>query len=114
MFSQQLDLFDEFIKISDQGTSQLHLVDEAPNVVVISHGHHHGFNSFSDAAQELAVLQMLHLIILFMSQNNQSFSCSIFHTSLECPSRCRSLNHLVDAADTIGRGLLIYHHTYTP
>jgi hypothetical protein len=42
---------------------------EAPNAVVISHRHHHSFRYFSGVAQEAMVLQMLHLIIFFMSQN---------------------------------------------
>jgi hypothetical protein len=36
MLSRQLDLLDGFIQISDQGTSQLHLISEASHVVVIS------------------------------------------------------------------------------
>jgi hypothetical protein len=32
------------------------LVGEAPYVVMISRWHHHSFSSFSDAAQEVAVL----------------------------------------------------------
>jgi hypothetical protein len=36
MLSQQLDLLDGFIQISDQGTSQLHLISEASLEVVIS------------------------------------------------------------------------------
>jgi hypothetical protein len=38
MLSQQLDLLDGFIQISDQGTSQLHLISEASHVVVTSNG----------------------------------------------------------------------------
>jgi hypothetical protein len=36
--------------------SQLHLASEAPNVVTISRGHHHGFSSFSGTAREVVVL----------------------------------------------------------
>jgi hypothetical protein len=36
--------------------SQLHLVGETPNVVTISHGHHHSFSSFLSAAREVVVL----------------------------------------------------------
>jgi hypothetical protein len=36
MLSQQLDLLDGFIQISDQGMSQLHLINEASHAVVIS------------------------------------------------------------------------------
>jgi hypothetical protein len=67
MLSQQLDLLDGLIKISNQCMSQLHLVGEASNEVAISRRHHHGFSSFSGTAREVALLQMLYLIILFMS-----------------------------------------------
>jgi hypothetical protein len=56
MLFQQLDLFDSFIQISDQGTSQLHLISEAPNAVMISSRQHHDFQSFFGSAQEVAVL----------------------------------------------------------
>jgi hypothetical protein len=56
MLSEQLDLLDVLVKISDQSMSQLHLVGEAPNVVAISRGHHHDFSSFSGVAREVAVL----------------------------------------------------------
>jgi hypothetical protein len=72
MLSQQLDLLDDFIRTLDQGTSQFHLISEASHAVVISSGQHHGFRSFG-SAQEVAVLQMRHLLIRFMSQNSQSF-----------------------------------------
>jgi hypothetical protein len=36
MLSQQLDLLDSFIQISDQGSTQLHLISEASHSVVIS------------------------------------------------------------------------------
>jgi hypothetical protein len=67
MLSQQLDLIDSFIQISDQGMSQLHLISEAPNAVMISSRQHHGFCSFFGLAPEVAVLQMLHLLTHFMS-----------------------------------------------
>jgi hypothetical protein len=57
---------------------------------------------------------MLHLIILLVIRDGQSFSCSISHTSLKCPPWCGSLDHLVDTVDTINRGLLVYDHTYVP
>jgi hypothetical protein len=56
MLSQQLDLLDGLVKISKQCTGQLHLIGEASNAVTISHGEHHGFNSFSGVAQDVAVL----------------------------------------------------------
>jgi hypothetical protein len=62
-----LHLLDGLIKISDQSTSQLHLVGEAPDVVTISRGHHHSFSSFSGVAREVVVLQLLHLFLQFMS-----------------------------------------------
>jgi hypothetical protein len=49
------NLLNDLIKISDQSTSQLPLVGEAPDVVTVSHGHHHNFNSFSGTAQEVVV-----------------------------------------------------------
>jgi hypothetical protein len=77
MLSQQLDLLDGLINISNQCMGQLHLVGEASNAVATFRGQHHGFSSFSGMAREVAVLQMLRLIILFMLQDSQSFSCSI-------------------------------------
>jgi hypothetical protein len=62
MLSQQLDLLDGFIQIPDQGTSQLHLISEASHAVVTSNRWYHRFRSFS-SAQEVAVLQMQHLLI---------------------------------------------------
>jgi hypothetical protein len=56
MLSKQLDLLDSLIMISNQGMSQLHLVGEAPNVITISCGHHHGFSSFLSMACEVVVL----------------------------------------------------------
>jgi hypothetical protein len=56
MLSQQVDLLDDFVKISDQSMSQLHLVGEAPDVVTISRGHHDSFSSFSGAAWEVMIL----------------------------------------------------------
>jgi hypothetical protein len=56
MLSLQLDLLDGLVKISDQSTSQLHLVGEAPYVVMVSRGHHHNFSSFKGMALEVAVL----------------------------------------------------------
>jgi hypothetical protein len=55
---------------------------------------------------------MLYLLIRFMSQNSQSFSCSLSHASLERPPRCGSLDHLADAMDMIGRRPLIDDHTH--
>jgi hypothetical protein len=57
---------------------------------------------------------MHHSLIRFISQNSQSFSGYLSHTSLEHPPQCRSLNHLLDATDTIGCRPLVNHHTYTP
>jgi hypothetical protein len=53
--------------ISDQSMSQLHLVGEAPDVVMISRGHHDSFSSFSGAAWEVEVLRLLYLFLRFMS-----------------------------------------------
>jgi hypothetical protein len=55
---------------------------------------------------------MLHLIILVMTQYNQSFSCSISHTFLACPPQCRSLDHLEDTVDRISHRPLIDNHMY--
>jgi hypothetical protein len=56
MLSQQLDLLDGFIQISNQGMSQLHLISEASHVVVASSGQNYGFRSFFSSAQEVVVL----------------------------------------------------------
>jgi hypothetical protein len=114
MLSQQLDLLDSFIQISDQGTSQLHLINEASHAVVISSRQYHDFRSFSSSAQKVALLQICHFLIYFMSQNSQSFSSYLSHASLERSPRCGSLDHLADAADMIGHRPLVDHHTYMP
>jgi hypothetical protein len=57
---------------------------------------------------------MLHLIILFMSQNDQSFSRSISHASLERPPWCGSLDHLVDAVNMIDHRPLVDDHMHIP
>jgi hypothetical protein len=114
MLSQQLDLLEGFIQISNQGTSQLHLISEASHAVVTSSRQYHGFRSFFSLAREVAVLRMCHLLIRLMSQDSQRFAGYLSHACLECPPRCRSLDHLADVADTIGRRPLIDHHTYTP
>jgi hypothetical protein len=56
MLSQQLDFLDSFIQISDQGMSQLHLISEAPNAVMIPSRQNHGFRSFFILAREVAIL----------------------------------------------------------
>jgi hypothetical protein len=94
--------------------SQLHMVGEASNAVVISCRQYRSFNSFFSSTQEVAVLRMLHLFIHFMSQNTQSFLGCLSHASLKRPPWCGSLDHLVDAMNTISRGPLIDHHTYAP
>jgi hypothetical protein len=94
--------------------SQLHLIGEAPNVAAISHVHHYSFSSFSGMAQKVAVLRMLHLFLRFMSQQHQSFSCSLSHASLKRPPWCGSLDHMVDAANVIGRRSLVDDHTHMP
>jgi hypothetical protein len=114
MLAQQLHLLDSLIQILNKCTSQLHLVGEAPNAVAISHRHHHGFSYFSGTTHEVAVLQMLYFIILFMPQNGQSISCSISHASLERPPRLGGLDHLADAANMIGRRHLVDDHTHMP
>jgi hypothetical protein len=53
-------------------------------------------------------------IFLIMSQNGQSFLCSISHASLECPPRCGGLNHLADVVNTIGRRPLIDDRVHMP
>jgi hypothetical protein len=40
----------------NQSSSQLHLIGEAPNVVMISCRHHSSFSSFSGVAWEVVVL----------------------------------------------------------
>jgi hypothetical protein len=55
---------------------------------------------------------MCHSLVHLMSQDDQCFTGCLSHAGLECPPRCRSLDHLVDAEDTIGRRPLIDHHTY--
>jgi hypothetical protein len=67
MLSQQLDLFNGFIQISDQGTSQLHLISEASHAVMTSSRQYHDFRNFSSSAQELVVLRMSHSLICLMS-----------------------------------------------
>jgi hypothetical protein len=67
MLSQQLDLLDGFIQISDQGMSQLHLITEASHAVVTSIKQYHSFRSFFSLAQGVAVLRMRHFLICFMS-----------------------------------------------
>jgi hypothetical protein len=56
MLSQQLDLLDGFIQISDQGTSQLNLISEASHVVVTSRMQYHSFRSFFSSAWEVVLL----------------------------------------------------------
>jgi hypothetical protein len=56
MLSKQLDLLDGFIQISDQGMSQLHLINEASHAVVTSSREYHSFHAFFSSAQEVAVL----------------------------------------------------------
>jgi hypothetical protein len=58
--------------------------------------------------------KLVRLIILFMSQNGQSFSRSIPHTSLERPPRCGGLDHLADVANMISCRLLVDDHTHMP
>jgi hypothetical protein len=113
MPSQQLDLLDGFIQISDQGTSQLHLISDASHAVVTSNRQYRSSCSFS-SAREVAVLRMCHLLIRLMSQDSQCFMGCLSQDCLECPPRCRSPDHLADAADTIDRKPLVDHHTYTP
>jgi hypothetical protein len=57
---------------------------------------------------------MLYLFLRFISQQRQSFSCSLSHASLEHPPRCGSLDHVADAANMIGRRPLVDDHTHTP
>jgi hypothetical protein len=57
---------------------------------------------------------MLHLVIFFVMQDGQSFSCSISYSSLKCPPQGGILDHLVDTADMINRRLLVYDHMHVP
>jgi hypothetical protein len=63
MPSQQLDLLDGFIQISNQGMTQLHLITETSHVIMIYNMQHHSFCSFFSLAQEVAVLEMRHSLI---------------------------------------------------
>jgi hypothetical protein len=114
MLSQHLGRLDNLVKISDQGMSQLHLISEAPNVVTISSGHHHGFSSLLGSTREVAVLCMLHSFTRFKSQNSQSFSDCLSHACLECPPRCGSLDHLMDAVDMINHMPFVDDNMHTP
>jgi hypothetical protein len=114
MLPQQFDLLDGFIQISNQGMSQLPLISEASHVVVTSSRQYHSFRSFFGSAREVAVLRMRHMLIRLMSQDSQRFMSYLSHACLERPPRCRSLNRLADAADTIGHRPLVDHHTYMP
>jgi hypothetical protein len=67
MLSSQVDLLDGLIEISDQSSSQLHMNDESPNLVMISCGHHDSFSSFLGTACEVAVLYLLYMFLHFMS-----------------------------------------------
>jgi hypothetical protein len=66
MITQQLDIHDGLIEVSNQCTGQLYLVGKASNVVTTFRGQHHGFSSFSGSAREVAVVRMLRLILLLM------------------------------------------------
>jgi hypothetical protein len=85
MLSQQLDLLGGFVQISDQGTSQLHLISEASHVVVASSGQNYSSRSVFSSAREVVVLQMCHLLIRLMTQDGQCFTGYLSHASLECP-----------------------------
>jgi hypothetical protein len=91
---------------------QLHLVGKASNAVAAIHGKHHSFNSFSGSAWEVVVLRMLHLVIFFMMQYGQSFSCNVSHSSLEHPAHSGSLDHLANTVNMIGHRLLIDDHPH--
>jgi hypothetical protein len=66
------------------------------------------------SAWEVVVLWMRHSLICFMSQNSQCFLGCLSHGCLEHPPRCRSLDHLANAANTIGCRPLVDHHTNMP
>jgi hypothetical protein len=112
MLSQQLDLLDGFVQISDQGTSQLHLISEASHVVVASSGQNYSSRSFN-SAQEVAVLRICHLLIHLMTQDGQCFTGYLSHASLERPPWCRGLDYLEDASDMISCIPHVDHHMYT-
>jgi hypothetical protein len=67
MLSEQVDLLDDLIEISNQSSSQLHLIGETPDVVMISCGHHDSFSPFSGMAWEVVGLRLLYLFLRFMS-----------------------------------------------
>jgi hypothetical protein len=83
-------------------------------MTTISRGYHHGISSFLDTAWEVVLLQMLYLFLCFMSQKRQSFSCSLSHSSLKHPPRYGSLDHVVDAANMIGRRPIVDDHMHMP
>jgi hypothetical protein len=114
MLSQQLDLLDSFVQISDQGMSQLHLISEASHVVVASSGQNYSSRSFFSSAWEVAVLRMCHLLIRLMTQDDQCFTGCLSHAGLVRPPWCRGLDYLVDVPDMISRRPLVDHHMYTP
>jgi hypothetical protein len=114
MLSQQLDLLDGFVQISDQGTNQLHLISEASHVVVASSGQNYSSHSFFSLAREVAILRMCHLLIHLMTQDDQCFTGYLSHVGLERPPWYRGLDYLADAPDTICCRPLVDHHTYTP
>jgi hypothetical protein len=53
--------------ISNQSSSQLHLIGETPDVVTFSCGHHDSFSFFLSVVWEVAVLRLLYLFLCFMS-----------------------------------------------
>jgi hypothetical protein len=55
---------------------------------------------------------MLYFFIPFMSQNSQSFSCSLSQASLKSTAQCGSLDHLADVVDTIGCRTFVDDHTH--
>jgi hypothetical protein len=67
MLSKRVDLLDGLVEILNKSSSQLHLIGETLNVVTISCGHYDSFSSFLGVAWEVAVLQLLHLFLCFMS-----------------------------------------------
>jgi hypothetical protein len=83
-------------------------------MITIFHEQHHIIDSFTGLARKVPILGMLHLVVLVVTQCNQSFTCSISNSSLERPSQGDNLNHLANMADTISRILLIYDHPHMP
>jgi hypothetical protein len=114
MVTQPSDFLHGFIEISSQSTSQLHFVSQASLMIMTFGRKHHDISSFTGSTREVAVLGMLHLVILDITQCSQRFMCNISNSSLEHPPQGGSLNHLENTMDMTGHRLLLYDHPYVP